>query len=206
MNRLYEINGKLYPSVTTALSVIRKPNLETWRGMVGNSKADKAMREAADYGQYIHEQCEAFARGEPYYNDPLVLAFVDWYETSVDQLLFVEKTVWSDKYQYAGTVDLGVILKGDDRPALLDIKSGTIWLDHALQTAAYALAANEQGIKITRRAVISLNKHHPLRSAVFKEFDVEADYDHFLYTLSLFRYFNQIEGGNLDEYSIVRVA
>ena len=46
VGRHYEVDGKLYPSVTTILSIIRKPYLERWRGEIGNDDADFIMEEA----------------------------------------------------------------------------------------------------------------------------------------------------------------
>ncbi len=46
--RYYDVNGRLCVSVTTALSVLRKPFLERWRGDIGNDAADYIMEEAGD--------------------------------------------------------------------------------------------------------------------------------------------------------------
>lgn len=57
-DHIYKItdNGKDYylPSVTTKLGIEKKPNLDRWRGDLGNREADLRMYEAAERGTRIH--------------------------------------------------------------------------------------------------------------------------------------------------------
>lgn len=50
----YKIGESYIASVTTKLSIERKPNLDRWRGDVGNREADLRMHEAGDRGKRIH--------------------------------------------------------------------------------------------------------------------------------------------------------
>lgn len=64
--RFYEVDtgfGVQYlPSVTTVLSVIRKPFLETWRGSVSNEMADLYLESQAERGSRIHEGMETLLK------------------------------------------------------------------------------------------------------------------------------------------------
>ena len=51
------------PSVTTKLSVVKKPFLEKWRGEIGNKMADQIMSKAADRGSRLHYCWEVINRG-----------------------------------------------------------------------------------------------------------------------------------------------
>jgi len=42
------------PSITTKLGALHKPWLSKWRGTVGNTEADRIMRESADEGSLLH--------------------------------------------------------------------------------------------------------------------------------------------------------
>lgn len=195
MARYYEINGKLYTSVTTALSVIRKPFLETWRGNLGNEEADRIRDEAADLGSQIHEWCHEIVKGGPIYCHPLVVAFSEWFNATVKEVVLAEKPVWSDRYRYAGRPDLVAILKGDrTAPTTIDLKAtADIWPEMGLQLAAYQGAMEEQGVRTKRRLIIHLNKK--TEKLKTKEFSNPMDFNMFLYALSLYNYF---EGGKLD--------
>jgi hypothetical protein len=209
MNRFYEIDGSLLPSVTTVLGIIRRQQLEYWRGMVGNAEADRIMYEAAALGKEVHSRCHDVVRGiiqeEEARQNLLVGAFYDWFHATVKEVIESEKPTWSLKYGYAGTPDLVCILKGDQsNPTVVDIKTtGAIWKDMALQTGAYQGALMENGIKPWRRMVVHLNKTNPLRPATIKEYyNHENDFNHFLYTLSLWNYFSQ---ETLLDYEVIRV-
>ena len=67
MARHYEIDGKLYPSVTTILSIIRKPYLERWRGEIGNEDADFIMEEAGGLGSEVHRIADNIAQGRGWF-------------------------------------------------------------------------------------------------------------------------------------------
>jgi len=195
MARYYEINGKLYVSVTTALTIIRKPHLEIWRGNLGNEEADRVRDEAAEFGSYIHDWCHDVVRGCTPFPDPLVDAFAQWFKATVKEVVLAEKPVWSDRYRYAGRPDLVAILKGDRSiPTVIDIKTTTdIWPEMGLQLAAYQQAMEEQGIKTKRRIIVHLSKK--TEKLKTKEFSNSMDFNMFLYALSLYKYF---EGGILD--------
>lgn len=176
-SRYYWKDGIAYPSVTTILSAYPKPYLAEWRGNLGNEEANKQAREAADKGSFVHNAFhQAITRGTPIkwhtastadpYRDIVVdeqFAFMSlyklqqWFEIVKPEIILTEQQVFSDKFEFAGTVDLLLKIKGGvyqvngSTPLKLtegiyiaDIKTGKYVGEEAkLQLAAYARALNE---------------------------------------------------------------
>jgi len=192
--RYYNVNGKLYPSVTTALSIIRKPQLERWRGELGNEMADFLLCEAGDLGSAVHKICEQINRGEEWSTtDPEVFemcaAYEKWFKENIKKVVYVEHVAVNTLYGYAGRFDLCAVIRGDRLPSLLDIKTGGLYPDAFLQLAAYQKALP---IKTKRRLVVHIDKNNPGNLYVKEaESDPDTDYRMFLYCLELFRYFNR---------------
>lgn len=199
--RYYTIDGQQFPSVTTALGIIRKPVLEWWRGEMGNEEADRIAGEAADLGTDVHGLCQDINRGLTVCPradlEPILAGYQDWFNLSVEEVLAVERVVVSRRYQYAGTLDLLAVLKGDSLPTVIDIKtSRDVYPDMGLQLAGYRGALAEEGIITGRRLILWLGKHDRAGRWKTREFTQhDADYCHFLYALSLWRY---LKGGTLD--------
>jgi hypothetical protein len=197
MARYYNINGKLYPSVTTALSIIRKPFLEQWRGELGNEEADRIRDEAGELGTEVHDCCQAFDEGREYTTSnelsKIINTYKQWTKAMVKEWVLIETVVYCDLYQYAGRLDRAAILKGDRRKiSLLDLKtSPVIGKEVGLQLAAYQNALSD--LKIHRRISLQLNKKEPGKPIKVKDFpDYNTDLRLFLYSLELYKYF---EGG-----------
>jgi hypothetical protein len=63
-------------------------------------------------------------------------SFVSWFKSVNPTVLSNEITVWSDKHNYAGTVDLVCNIAG--QPWIIDIKtSAQVWPEYELQVSAY---------------------------------------------------------------------
>lgn len=203
--RFYPLNGKHFPSVTTMLSIIRKPELEHWRGKVGNEAADQIAGLAADLGTLVHQVCADYARGEftvraPPEIDPIFQAYREWFDSTVEQVVAIEQPCYHMGYQIGGTPDLVAVLKGDSRPAVLDIKtSKAIYPVMALQTAAYREMINSPGqpnypagLGVTRRYIVRLGKEDSAGKIQVKEFPVaeaHQDWLAFQWAMGLWRHF-----------------
>ena len=201
-DRYYNINGNLYPSVTTALSIIRKPFLERWRGELGNEEADRVRDEAGDLGSEVHNCCQAIDEGHQYYcNSEMVEKIVETYKqwtfAMVKTWVEVEKVVHCDHYQYAGRLDRVAVLKGDKKPTVIDLKTSPVASkDMGLQLAAYQHCLEDMGITPIRRIIIRLDKKNPGKKATVHEFsDYQKDFRLFLYALEIYKHF---EGGKKD--------
>lgn len=195
--RSYKIDGERYPSVTTILSMLEKSGLAHWRGAVGNAEADRISKEATDYGTAIHALVEVVNRGQRCQLDSeertYVAPYVEWFDEHVSTCVAAEKLLVSRQFKYAGTTDAIVVMRGDLTAAIVDFKSSKTDLaqrEWALQTAAYALAAEEEGIEISRRIIVRIPKSQPdkLFLTEFPEDELLEDQRAFLAALKIWRW------------------
>jgi len=69
------------------------------------------------------------------------LNFLEWKERNHVKPIAIEPNLISEKYQFGATPDyIGLI---NDKPSLLDWKSGGVYEDHLIQVAAYRVAWEE---------------------------------------------------------------
>lgn len=200
----YTVDGIAYAGVTTVIgSVIRKPALEKWIGELGNAEAERQRSQAADHGTLVHALAALVVEGVP--SIPMdadealsvaqVEAFTSWYEKHVECVHAVELQVASDRYQYAGTLDYLVRMKGDRRPTLIDVKSGkAVYAEFRYQTAAYRHALlwsevwEEYGYERhdCRRGVLHIPRDAEGPARFYEHRRHEADLQGFLSCLYLF--------------------
>jgi len=199
--RFYEVNGRLYPSVTTILSVVAKPALVKWakrtaidfvRSAVGDAPfvtkeeldaiLDRALDEperikkaAADRGTALHEGIADRAR-EGVGQEADVLRSLGL------AVIATEVTIYSDR-GFAGTADV-IAVNHHGRLVVIDWKSGGVWPEHAMQVAAYRLAIAEMTKRPVGAAyVIGLKGKQPAVHRV----SIEPATRGFLGTLELYR-------------------
>ena len=162
----YWKDDKPYVSVTEVLKMIDKPQLRYWFGeqiyyaMVANPTLEKqkAMQapyatsdKAKDRGSTVHSIVEAFEHGNKIEDQNIpdqfkgyAKAFYNWVETSGAKVEAHERTVFSELYQYAGTLDLLVKLNNDPYPIVVDVKTGKdIYEEAFMQVSAYRQALTE---------------------------------------------------------------
>lgn len=157
----YYYNGKVYPAVTAILSVIAKPALVPWAVRQAceaiwsdpetcNSyervyAAVMARRDhGASKGTTIHSLAESLERGGEIVVEDLPesirgygVAFREFVARERPQVLFTEANCYSDRYGYAGTIDLIAVLS-DGLTYLCDYKTGKeVYREAALQIEAY---------------------------------------------------------------------
>lgn len=96
---------------------------------------------AADLGSEVHAVCEAIAKGEnPGPIHPEIEGFIEGFHRFLDkyqpEFLWIEQTVFSDQYGYAGTAD--ALMRIDGEVVLGDWKSGkSTYPEAALQCSLY---------------------------------------------------------------------
>ena len=112
----------------------------------------KDSKEAADAGTIAHAMIEANLKQKTFdssiYPKELVskaetayLNFLEWKERNHVKPIAIEPHLVSEKYQFGATPDyIGLI---NDKPSLLDWKSGGVYEDHLIQIAAYKVAWEE---------------------------------------------------------------
>ena len=72
-----------------------------------------------------------------------------------------ERSVFSDKYGYAGTLDLLVKMNGNDKLVVVDVKTskgGAIYPEAEIQLSAYIQALQENGVQATDGMVVALSE------------------------------------------------
>ena len=202
-DRFYIVDGKEVPSVTTVLSIIRRPFLERWRGRLGNEEADRIRDEAADLGQRLHHLCLQYHQVQcgfavwdkpnviPEELGPMFMAYLHWFNAVVEKVVVCEIAIASKSFQYAGTLDLLAVIKGDSEPSVVDLKtSNNFWPDMPLQLAAYRHALQENGMKAQRRLVVRVDKVDQGRVEVKEYTQHTRDFNAFVAARSLWGYFN----------------
>lgn len=154
--RVYKRDENIYyPSVTTILEFLPKNKFfEQWLKDVGHN-ADIIVRKAGFEGTQVHNAVEALLKGEELeWMDSsgnarydahvwaMILRFKEFWNRFQPKLVATEQFVYSDKYKYAGTLDLLVEMK--DQLWLLDVKtSNDLYRAYDLQISAYAKAVEE---------------------------------------------------------------
>ena len=85
-----------------------------------------------------------------------IKAFYQWTKDyKIDKIIAHEKQVRSDKYGYAGTLDL--LVKSNNNIILVDIKTGKgIYETYHMQVSAYKQALSEMGTNVDGAAILLL--------------------------------------------------
>ena len=160
--RAYETpEGKLYPSITTVLSIRNKKQLFEWRKRVGEDVANHIATTAAVRGTAVHKMCEDYLNNQH-------LAWPDEFEKhksknflawclftqmrdileNVDNIKCLESSLYSDELKLAGQVDCIAEYKG--KLSIIDFKTSTKekkveWIEnYYIQTCAYAQMFEER--------------------------------------------------------------
>lgn len=132
---------------------------------VAKEKTNKIKEDAGLVGSVVHGLIEDFLKGKkiPKQSDKSVVncwnIFLDWWNNQEYKPVEIEKKIYSQKYNYAGTLDL-VVKDKKKNLVLIDIKtSNHISFDYYLQLNAYRFAYEEEtGQKIKSSFVVRLPK------------------------------------------------
>lgn len=209
VSSFYEIDGERYPRVTTVCAIMANNGLAFWRGRVGNVEADRISREAMDLGTRAHKAVEQFVKrqtcccAERCENQPcigflasmrtdivpIVEAYIHWHAEHVRAIVASEKLSVSRLHKFAGTVDLVAVLDDDETPTVIDIKtSNSVSETWGLQTAAYQLALDEEGIECARRVIVQLPSKEPGVCYAHDLTDHDRDQRAFINALKLYKW------------------
>lgn len=138
-NHTYALDGQPVPSVSKVIEP-----LYDFRFV-----SPEALERARKRGTAIHKTIELFELGRLNRATlhPALEAclgrWIDFKQTMNYVPRRLEQQVFSKKFGYAGTYDGDGTMQGDEM--LLDVKSGEVYEPHKVQTAAYKIAAVEQG-------------------------------------------------------------
>lgn len=141
---LYRLNGFPVPSVTQVIEP-----LLPYHGLPPEVREKALLR-----GTIVHQLTEVIDRGDwslDWEDDAMkagLYGYVEaWFKFLQDTDVFIEEMecrVYSVGRRFAGTLDRVIRLDGPEGvPGILDIKTGDLSPEYALQTAAYQFAWNE---------------------------------------------------------------
>lgn len=197
-----------YISVTNVTSILDKPQLRYWFGKQvyyafaadptlnekeALSKPYTQVRSAAARGTTIHTLVEMYKHTKEYVKtvpkpfQGFIEAFYKWIEDNDIEIMTHERTVFSEKHKFAGTLDLLVKNKTSNRTFVVDVKTGgALYPEFELQTSAYKGALEEEGIKVDSIAGLLLTEKG---KPDFKE--GEDSFDIFLHCLEIWKWKNK---------------
>jgi len=170
--RLYKINDRYLPSVTTILSFRNKhPALLKWRASITEEQEKQILEYTSNRGTLVHwgalrqyetetviqeekpHESVAYMKEHPQMREEVRVALKLFREFKQQYKLTpvaLEKVVWSIKHNFAGTIDFAGYLhnekNGSKVPVLLDIKtSKDVYTESlSLQLAGYQLAIGKR--------------------------------------------------------------
>ena len=178
--------GNLVPSVTTVLSNTsnNKEGINKWRQKVGDTEADRIIKQSTDIGTAVHEAIEKYLNEDHWddfkeTNDQLMARnmtskFINQGLEKITEVWGLEVGLILDNL-YAGTADC--VGTYQDIPSLIDFKTARRikrreWIeDYFLQGCAYANAHNVMFNTEIKQIVILMVD----RDLIFKEFIVGLD-------------------------------
>lgn len=146
--------------------------------------------EAATSGKLVHQWAENFIKGvkQDLPNDDQakngIMAFLDWVEQHKVKFVSSERLVYSRQYNFCGHMDAEALIDG--KLCVIDFKTSKgIYPEMLLQTAAYQMAAQEEGsVYDETRYIARFDKETGLFE-VKEARNVENDYKAFLAALNL---------------------
>lgn len=153
--------GTVVPGVTSILGCIAKPALYNWYAKEGKN-AQVKLEEAGEFGSKVHTLIEAIYHGQKPQLDAKLTKITENFQSVIEPLvqdwLWFERKLISEKYGYGGTADLAFIDKEGKR-VLADIKTSSgVWPEMNLQLAAYEQALAEEGEKYDYKIIFHLDK------------------------------------------------
>lgn len=145
-------SGKKYPSVTTVTGLHSAEGILAWRKRVGEAEANRIGSIAAARGTRIHTLCENYLLGNTLeYKNPMdkeMFMSMTYFMDNIDNIHALEKPLYSDHLEVAGTVDC--IAEYCGKLSIIDFKSSSKPKErddihnYFMQTAAYAVAFEER--------------------------------------------------------------
>ena len=120
-------SGARLPSVTTVVGAKKKQSIMEWRNRVGEQEANRVSKLATGRGNRVHNLAEKYLKNEK----------IDWqkempdsvimfrslipYMQKINNIHYIEQSLWSEKVGLAGRVDL--IAEWDGVLSVIDFKT-----------------------------------------------------------------------------------
>ncbi len=153
----------------------------------------KHSSEAMEIGSHVHSTVESMLRDPSFDQEwdedmsPSISAFLKFYLRNDIEPDFLEKKIYSKKYNYAGTLDFAGRLNGEQ--VIIDWKtSSTIRDKHKLQLSAYHQAMKEEGFEYHKGVIVRLGKDADLEIRRLDKEELERHFEVFEAALELYRF------------------
>lgn len=136
-----------------------------------------------------------------------ILSFLKWREENRPETIAFETTVFSEKHNYAGTIDY--ICKIGDQYWIIDFKtSQQVWPSHELQLNAYKKTLENaenhiEGLNVSNLKMAILQVGYRRNKDGFKFSEIEDDFDMFLVTQKIWEKEHGGEQPNKKDYPII---
>lgn len=215
---------KVVPSVTWIAGHYPKGiAFYKWLASKGWDEAEAIKNAAGDKGSKVHYALSAILKGEEVridsqFENPstgrleeltfeeidCIKAFVDWRESVKPEILAFDLVVFSDKYDYAGTIDLVCKIKED--VYLIDFKTGQyLWPEQELQISAYKSALSEAPgeIKMEGMKLAFLQLGYRRNKNAYKFTECDDQFDLFLTARKIWANETKGESVKQKDYPIV---
>lgn len=207
-----------------------------WLAEHGWDEAESLKTTAGDKGTKVHLAIEDIMQGKEvridskYPNKSLgideeltldecdaILSFIAWKaemekENTLETLTF-EKTIFSDQYKYAGTIDWVVKMiskaTGEVTYWIIDFKTSQfVWPSHELQLNAYKKTIENgenviEGMDISNIRMAILQVGYKKNKAQYKFTEIENDFEMFLNAQSIWKKEHGTEAPKQRDYPIV---
>ena len=163
--------GKLYPSITTVLSIRNKKSLHEWRKRVGEDVANYIARTAANRGTAVHKMCEDYLNNQHLawpseFEKHKSKNFLAWCMfaqmkdilENINNIKCLESNLYSDTMGIAGQVDCIAEYKG--KLSVIDFKTSSKERkddyneNYYIQTCAYSYMFEERTGQKAEQCVI----------------------------------------------------
>jgi hypothetical protein len=178
--RMYAVEGKRLPSVTTILSATKDQSaLDAWKKRVGAEEAERIKNEASAIGTEMHLVIEKYLQGEDYLNSSAIGNKAREMAHVVLRNCEDITEVWGNEIslaypeKYAGATDLVAV--ANDKPTIFDWKQTNKpkrkeWIeDYYLQLAAYSLAHGAMYGEVEAACIRMCSRNYE-----FQEFKIEG--------------------------------
>lgn len=105
-------NGIKLPSVTTVIGAKGKKAIMEWRNRVGEQEANRISRLASGRGNRVHNLAEKYLRNEDITwqkempDSVAMFRSIEHLFTKINNIHYIEQTLWSEEIGLAGRVDL----------------------------------------------------------------------------------------------------
>jgi len=173
-------DGRVYPSITTVLSVLSDDAIEKWRDRIGHDEAQKISEHASNRGTDLHTALELHLKNktpvfplDPRSKVKIMFNRIKRVLSKVDNIVAQEIPLYSDALRIAGRCDC--IAEYNGVLSIIDFKGATKakkkdWIkSYFLQTTAYSLMFQERTGITAEQIVILMSGEDDFSCQIFVE-------------------------------------